>query len=80
MSKIITLEIHLDLTVSDKYFEAWELVGKDTVVHYNSYNNGERHGNMELYDRVANQIFRNNSMRIWNIICRDTHNTWEESE
>ena len=80
MSKIINLEIHLDLKVSDKYFKEWDLVGKDKVNHYNAYKNGERYGNMELWDRVANLIFRNNSSEIWNITCRDPYNTWEESE
>ena len=78
MSKIINLEIHLDLTVSDKYFKDWNLIGKDR--HFVSYNNGEVHGNMEVFDRVANQIFRNNNRRIFNIICRDTHKTWEDVE
>ena len=78
MGKIINLEIHLDLTVSDKYFKDWNLIGKDR--HFISYTNGEVYGNMEVFDRVANQIFRNNNRRIFNIICRDTHKTWEDVE
>lgn len=70
MSKILDLTIRVEVTVSDEYFKEWNIEEQRNKAGENmlswgkknhSHGWGSEWGNPTLFDRVAPQIFRNNT-------------------